>query len=143
MEDQVLSEHFMLSEFERSSTAVANGIDNRCPSALIPNLKNLCEQVLEPLRRQAGEPIVISSGYRCPRLNRLVGGVSTSQHLTGEAVDIYTPDPSKLRKWYRLLADGVFDQLILESKGSRRWIHVSCRIDATRNRQHAVSCQTL
>jgi len=151
-----LTEHFTLEEFEYSATAIANGIDNHCPTTLIPNLVNLCNQVLEPLRQHLGTPVIISSGYRCPELNRLIGGAANSQHMTGEAADIIlaatvpgssaaglsatVPGSSAagLKESFIWLADTTrFDQLILETNATARWIHVSCRIDDTLNRQHA------
>ena len=86
-----LSEHFSLSEFERSATATKLGIDNSVPSQYIPALQQLCKEILEPLREFAGQPIIISSGYRCPQLNIKVGGVYSSQHTLGEACDIRIP----------------------------------------------------
>ncbi len=74
-----LSEHFMLSEFERSATAEKYHIDYHVPSQYIPTLQQLCKEVLEPLRRFVGGPIVISSGYRCNQLNIKVGGAYASQ----------------------------------------------------------------
>lgn len=134
-----LTEHFSLSEFERSSTAIANGIDNTVPQRLIPPLRNLCEKVLEPLRQQFCEPVTISSGYRCPELNRLVGGARNSQHLTGEAADIYIEDFVKLRKWYEWMKTNVpYHQLIYEGKGKQQWIHVSCYMDSKLNRHQAL-----
>ena len=128
-----LSEHFDLNEFTRSATADRLHIDNSIPEELIPNLRNLCQQVLEPLREHLGTPIVISSGYRCPALNRAVGGVSNSQHLTGEAADIVLPNLADVFYW---LIDNVpFDQLGFESRGSTKWIHVSCKLDPSQNRQ--------
>ena len=109
-----LTKHFTLEEFTRSSTAKARGIDNTVPKQLIPALRNLCERVLEPLREQVREPVIISSGYRCPALNKAVGGSDTSQHMKGEACDIYVEDVEKLRKWFAILMDGDFDQLIFE-----------------------------
>ena len=109
-----LTKHFTLEEFTRSSTAKARGIDNTVPEKLIPALRNLCERVLEPLREQVREPVIISSGYRCPALNKAVGGSDTSQHMKGEACDIYVEDVEKLRKWFAILMDGDFDQLIFE-----------------------------
>ena len=109
-----LTKHFTLEEFTRSSTAKARGIDNTVPDKLIPALRNLCERVLEPLREQVREPVIISSGYRSPALNRAVGGSNTSQHMKGEACDIYVEDVEKLRKWFAILMDGDFDQLIFE-----------------------------
>ena len=104
-----LTKHFTLEEFTRSSTAKARGIDNTVPEKLIPALRNLCVTVLEPLREQAKEPVKISSGYRCPELNRVVGGKNTSQHMKGEACDIWHADIQTLRKWFAILMDGDFD----------------------------------
>ena len=97
MTDIRLSEHFLLSEFTRSSTAerlgICNELDPFYPTHkdIIANLRNLCEQVLEPLRAYAGQPIIISSGYRSPALNQALRGAPRSQHLTGEAADIRLP----------------------------------------------------
>ena len=114
MAKTILTKHFTLEEFSHSSTAKARGIDNTVPKQLVPALRNLCERVLEPLRERVKEPVIISSGYRCPALNRAVGGSNTSQHMKGEACDIYVEDVEKLRKWFAILMDGDFDQLIFE-----------------------------
>lgn len=133
-----LSEHFSLSEFEHSVTAIRCNIDNSVPSELIPLLRNLCERVLEPLRQHVGEPVIISSGYRCQELNRRVGGASNSQHLTGEAADISVNNTPKLRQWYIWMAENLpYDLLILEKKGKKCWIHVSCKLDLSQNRKKA------
>lgn len=145
-----LTEHFNLSEFERSSTAQANGIDNTCPSQYIPTLEQLCKTILEPLREFVGQPIIISSGYRCNALNTKVGGVYASQHTLGEAADIQLPktpytdwddnlahtDMDIAHKWFDFLEHHTdFDQLILEtSNGRDYWIHVSCRKNMKANR---------
>lgn len=144
MKSLQLSEHFNLSEFERSATAERFGIDNTCPSTLIPQLSTLCKTILEPLRQHFGEPVIISSGYRCNQLNIKVGGAYASQHTLGEAADIVplppagslSYKPSALSSWFDWLKDNTdFDQLILEhdSKGSY-WIHVSCRRNRKANR---------
>jgi len=135
-----LTEHFKLSEFTRSSIADAHGIKNEIEdSKIIDNLKNLCVQVLEPLRQQVNEPIIISSGYRCPELNKLVGGAKNSQHMTGEAADIsLIANRLSLIDCFLWIQDHCrYDQLVLESKGTQCWIHISlCREDS-KNRQHA------
>ena len=138
---QQITEHFTVEEFERSSTADRLGIDNRVPAALLPNLRTLCVEVLEPLRVFAGKPIVISSGYRCPALNRAVGGAPESQHLRGEAADLHLPSIAEGRAWFRWLMDNTtFDQLIWEhDRHGSHWIHVSCRADTERNRNRVVS----
>lgn len=138
-----LTPHFKLSEFEKSSTARARGINNSVPANLIPNIKNLCEQVLEPLRQHVGKPVVIGSGYRCPTLNKAVGGVSNSQHMTGEAADIHLNSIEEGKQWLTWIMDNcTFDQLIWEreSKTSNHyWIHVSCKRDITKNRHQVKS----
>ena len=135
-----ITEHFTVEEFERSSTADRLGIANRVPAALLPNLRTLCEVVLEPLRAYAGKPIVISSGYRCPALNRAVGGASQSQHLRGEAADLHLPSIAEGRAWFRWLMDNTtFDQLIWEHDGrGTHWIHVSCKADPRQNRNQVL-----
>ena len=149
-----LSEHFTLEEFTFSSTAKARGIDNTVSSQrVIENLKNLCEQVLEPLRSYANQPITISSGYRCKALNKVVGGARNSQHMTGEAADIHIPlydfkdstgsrrtDIETAREWMQWLTDNTdFDQLILETMNRKIfWIHVSCKRSRSLNRHQVI-----
>lgn len=129
MKDQQLTPHFKLSEFTKSSTATARKIDNTPSEQVISNLKLLCEQVLEPLRVHFNCPIIIGSGYRSPALNKAVGGVKNSQHMTGEAADIHLPDNATGRKWFLWMMDNLkFDQLIMEKStptSTRYWIHVS------------------
>lgn len=131
MKDMRLTPHFCLSEFTRSGTAQKYGIDNSPTPDIILRLRILCREVLEPLREYAGRPVIISSGYRSPQLNSHpeVRGRSTSQHLTGEAVDIHIPDESTGRRWFLWMMDNLhFDQLIWEKatpQSTRHWIHVS------------------
>ena len=129
MKDQLLTPHFKLSEFTKSSTATARKIDNTPSEQVISNLKLLCEQVLEPLRVHFNCPIIISSGYRSPALNKAVGGVANSQHMTGEAADIHIPDETTGKRWFLWMMDNLkFDQLIMEKStptSTRYWIHVS------------------
>ena len=148
-----LSEHFSLSEFERSATATKHGIDNRVPSQYIPALQQLCKEILEPLRSFAGEPILINSGYRCPLLNVKVGGVYASQHTLGEAADIRLPvakhteqsdgeahtDMAVAYRWLDFLEHHTdFDQLILEHSHGEYWLHVSCRQNKRKNRHQVI-----
>ena len=83
-----LTEHFTLDEFTRSTTASRLKIDNRVPDELMANVK-LTTIKLELVRKALGKPIIITSGYRCPALNARVGGVSTSAHTKGLAVDFH------------------------------------------------------
>jgi uncharacterized protein YcbK (DUF882 family) len=81
-----LSRYYTLARLTRSDTAAQRGIDNAPPAALLPNLR-LLARGLDRVRRLLGHPLEISSGYRCPELNALVGGVPASQHALGLAVD--------------------------------------------------------
>lgn len=84
-----LTENFTLEEFLKSSEAERKGIKNVPGEAEIANLKRLCEKVLQPIRDRFKLVIRINSGYRCQELNKLVGGVPTSQHTKGQAADIF------------------------------------------------------
>jgi len=85
-----LSEHFSLSEFTKSSTAMKHGIKNTPPQEAVDNLKALCQGCLEPLREALGLPVVITSGYRTKALNSMLAHSSErSQHMLGQAADFY------------------------------------------------------
>ena len=137
-----LTPHFSLEEFVRSAKAQAKGIDNsinhsvKADQAVIRNLKTLSENILEPLRDHACQPIVIIAGYRCPALNSAVGGSKTSQHLTGEACDIHIPSIIQGKQWMEWIMDNTtFDQLIWERNSAGvHWIHVSCKSAPDKNR---------
>lgn len=135
-----LTEHFKSEEFERSDTAKRMGIDNTMPNQLLPNIQALCENVLEPLRQQFDEPVYISSGYRSPALNKAVKGATSSQHMKGEAADIYSKRGAmRLREWYLWMVDNLhFDQLIWEVRPNSKWIHVSYKRTGV-NRQQVFS----
>jgi len=98
-----LGEGFQLSEFVRSSAAARLGLDNTPPMAAVGRLAALVEHVLVPLRRAVG-PIRITSGYRAPAVNRAVGGSLTSQHCTGEAVDIKAVNDHHAEELARIVA---------------------------------------
>lgn len=124
-----LSEHFTLEELTASSTARDLGIDNTPPQEFAPRLI-LLAQMLERIRAAlGGVPIVVSSGYRCPVLNKAVGGVPESHHTLGYAADIEAPafgDPQQVAR--RLVADLdtlQIGQLILEGVKGKKWVHVS------------------
>ena len=127
----MLSPHFSLHELTNSATAIRYGIDNTPNDAQTTNLVLLCQKVLEPIRVKYGKPVVVSSGFRCPALNRKVGGASTSQHVSGQAADIHSVSDTLAdnKKLYDLIVRSgiVFDQLIYEYGNSAGpdWIHVS------------------
>ena len=122
----MLTPHFSLREMTASGTAITHNIDNTPPQEAIERMRDLCKNVLEPLRSRFGK-IRITSGYRCKKLNKLVGGVPTSQHLKGEAADIHISDLDVGQKMYKYIIDNIpFDQVILEHRhDGARWIHVS------------------
>jgi len=128
--------YFTFQEFERSDTATRHAIDNALPKAVKRNVAALTDNILDPLREAWGRPITVNSGYRCPALNKAVGGAATSQHLTGHAADITTGNKVDNRKLFQLIQDMKlpFDQLIDESGFT--WIHVS--YDPARNRSQVL-----
>ncbi len=119
-----LSTNFFLDEFTRSQIAARRGIDmSVCQGDVIYfNLRRLCRRVLQPLRDALG-PTHISSGYRPPKLNRLIGGAPTSQHQYGQAADLVVTGhtPLEVATWLRDHVTG-YDQLIHEYGA---WVHVS------------------
>lgn len=117
--------YFTIPELTASAKARALGIDNTPPPGVKVKLSNLINILLDPIREKWGGPITVNSGYRCPTLNKAVGGVPTSQHLRGEAADITVGNPAKNNQLFKMIVDGGFDfdQLIDESEYS--WIHIS------------------
>ena len=81
--------YFTLKEFTRSRTADKLGFFNTPLESDIQNLDLLVSNILDPLRKAWGKPIIVTSGFRVPRLNEAVGGVKNSDHLYGRAADIY------------------------------------------------------
>ena len=125
-----LTENFTLEEFTRSTTASRLKIDNRVPGELMPNIQ-LTAIKLELVRQALGKPIVITSGYRCPALNARVGGVSTSAHTKGLAVDFKSSFGTPKEICQRLIDAGVqFDKLIQEHN---QWVHIG--FSPSNNRQ--------
>lgn len=119
-----ITDNFTMEEMVYSSTALANNIDNVPSDSEKENIIELCENVLQPIRDKLGKPIYVNSGFRCPVLNRKVGGVPNSQHLcvNGAAADIHSDDNKEL--WDLIVGSDIeFDQLIDESHLS--WIHIS------------------
>lgn len=135
-----LTENFLLGEFVESETARRLGIDNTPQSwEVVVHLRQLCREVLQPLRDHVGHAIHINSGYRCEQLNEAVHGVGNSQHLYGCAADIHIPDLDTGRKWYYWIVNHLdFDQCILEhNRRGGRWLHVSYRPDYHDNRHQS------
>ena len=144
-----LTEHFVLPEFLASHTAEEHKIPNIPLKRHIDRLRNLAVRCLEPTRQRFKLPILVTSGYRCPKLNQLVGGVPDSQHVEGLAADIQIPrrhwpfsvitEEQMARVLWYWMKDNLpdYDQLIIEHRGSSYWVHVSCHINLRMNRHQA------
>ena len=137
-----LSEHFSLAELTKTKQHIAN-VPNE---AQVENLKRVCRW-LERLRKRwndkygdGDDPIIINSGFRSPEVNKAVGGVPTSNHLTGCAVDIRCIGMEQALRYASILLDisdmsrEDFDELLIEQKRSVIWIHFAVRPSGNRRR---------
>jgi len=131
-----LSEHFTFAEMTRTNTRIEN-VPNE---AQVENLKRLCGW-LERLREKVGKPIIINSGYRSEAVNKAVGGVKSSNHLTGCAADIHVTGIEQLVRYAAVLLDisdesqEAFDELLLErSSRGTYWIHFAVRPSGNRRK---------
>lgn len=130
---------FTFKELTRSNTAIKHGINNEPSSQERENLRLLVTEVLDPLREALGKPVIVNVAYRNDIVNKLVGGVPSSQHREGKAADIscasFTPQQ---------ICDEVlrlklpFDQMINEFN---RWVHIS--YNHGKNRQQFLEAYTI
>ena len=129
------SKYFNLNEFLISQEAIRFGIQNIPDKRAIENIQWLCTKILDPLREKIGKPIVISSGYRSPELNKKIGGAQfpPSQHTMGKAADIIVPGISAKQLMDFIITQTTlpFDQLILEYLS---WCHISYDRDKVQQR---------
>jgi hypothetical protein len=108
-------------------------IDNRLPELVEAHVVELVDILLDPLREAWGGPLVVTSGYRCPELNKAVGGSETSAHTAGWAADLVPGDRERTDEFIEFAIDRIpaaglpFDQLIFEHSGGSRWLHVGIR----------------
>ncbi|MDA8522297.1 D-Ala-D-Ala carboxypeptidase family metallohydrolase [Acidovorax sp. NCPPB 4044] len=126
-----LTTHFTLEELTASTTAARLGLDNTPPAETVVRLQQLAD-MLQRIREHLCVPMIITSGYRAPAVNKAVGGVSTSDHQAGMAADFIAPSFGKPAQVARSLAPVVsvlgIGQLIYEHIGGKAWVHVSTRI---------------
>lgn len=122
--------NFKLSEFFASSTARKNGIKNEPHinerATIERNINLLVDNVLDPIRDIVRKPIIITSGYRSPQLNKMVGGVDNSQHMSGCAADFHVKgyNTFKMYKVFLYISNTLeYDQLIYYP--SKNFIHAS------------------
>ncbi len=127
--------NFKISELIQSDTAIKHNINNMPDINSLDCMLDLIHYVLQPLCDKLGKPIIITSGYRCSEVNKLVGGASSSQHVRGQAADIVVNGltPSQLCNY--IMRSGIeYDQLINEYN---QWTHISfCK---GKNRKHTLS----
>ena len=119
-----MGKYFTIAELCVSDTAERLGINNRIPKEVLPNVQNLIAKVLDPLREWYGKPIYVNSGYRCKELNKAVGGVDNSYHLTGCAADIDVHSRAENEKLFAFIKTHLpFTELGWEGGGA--WVHVA------------------
>ena len=125
----MISKHISYKEGVRSNTATRLGIDNTPNNEQLDNMETVAEEVFEPLRAYVGGPIKINSFFRCPELNKAIGGSSKSQHCKGQAMDIDdTFGRCTNAEMYHFIKENLdFDQMIWEfgDDDNPDWVHVS------------------
>lgn len=139
-----ISDHFTLYDIAHSDTALKNNIDNTPSTAILANAVFLIKKVLEPIRVHFNKPVNVDCIYRCkavndnmginPKTKKIIKGADNSQHLFGQAADIYIKGVSNsdIVNYIRTNLD--FDQCILEST----WVHVSFKTKG--NRKEVYRC---
>lgn len=135
-----LSKNFTLYEATRSSKAIQKGIDNSMDTKTLINAEYFAKNVLQPVRDKVGIPFLITSWYRCPLLNKVVGGVSNSAHLTAMAID-FNIQGKTTKESFALVLVALkdlripFDQLIIEknTKTGATWVHLGVKKTGNRN----------
>lgn len=133
-----ISKHITYKESVRSNTARRRRIDNTPSPTVLKAMRNLAKNVFEPLRSNFGEPIRINSFFRSIRLNNIIGGSRTSQHCTGEAVDLDATNGITNKQLFDYIKKNLdFDQLIWEfgTEKNPDWVHVSFRMDGKNRKQ--------
>lgn len=124
-----LSKNFSLDELTASTTALNHKIDNTPTEEIKERLTMLAQTVLQPIRDAWRGAIIVKSGYRCPDVNKAVGGAKTSQHMKGEAADIVVGDKERNKRLfnliYKLMQQGKIEVGQLIDEYNYSWVHVS------------------
>ena len=124
-----ISKHISYKEAVKSNTALRLNIDNTPDSISLTNMTGVAHHIFEPLRLWVGGPIKINSFYRCPKLNKAIGGSKRSQHCQGRAIDIDDTFGHKTNaEMFYYIKDNLnFDQMIWEfgDDNNPAWVHVS------------------
>lgn len=126
---ELFTKNFSYDELIASATAKRLGLDNTPTPEEKEKLRQLAEEILQPIRDAWRAPIVVTSGYRSEEVNKAVGGVKTSQHRLGEAADIKVGGKDKNKKLfnliYKLISQGKIKVGQLIDEYNYQWIHVS------------------
>ena len=138
-----LSTNLSLAEVTRSETAKRRGISNMPTPEHIENFKKLAANIFQPIREHFGKPILISSGYRSAELNKAIGGSLSSQHSSGEAIDIDMDgtDITNAQIFNYIKENLNFDQMIWEfgTDANPDWVHVSFAANRSQRKQILVA----
>lgn len=136
--------YFTIEELCQSETAEKYKIDNTPSEEIKKNLETLVDCLLDPLREAWGSPIIINSGYRCPILNKAVGGSKTSSHMSGWSVDM-RPKNGKMEEFKKFVVQFIktrfWDQCILEKSGDVEWVHLSLYNNSGKQRKMIFSIE--
>jgi len=143
MDNIQLSGTYFLSDFTRSQTATRLGFTEQFdpPKEVVDYLKALVQNLIQPLRNVLGPGLVISSGYRCDRLNTAVGGKPNSQHPKGQAADLEFYE-NGVKNNQKLINTVIalkleYDQMLDEFSGS--WVHLSYHLGVNRKQNLTIS----
>ena len=118
--------YFTIEELCKSNTAIKHKINNVPQQLQEQNLKILIEEVLDQIREKFGKPINVSSGYRCEKLNKLVGGAKNSFHLKGCAADLYGKTNEQTKQIFKIAKElNKYSELFYENNGSSIWVHIA------------------
>lgn len=115
--------YFTIKEMTKSQTAKLNHIDNTPTEKVVENLKKVM-YILDMIRVHIGKPIFINSGYRCKKLNEMVGGVQKSMHTKGLAADFRTEKKEDISVMFEFLKKNQKDFKIIELINYTTFIHV-------------------
>ena len=137
----MISKHISYKEGVYSNTAIRRGIENTPDDEQLKCMETVANEVFEPLRGYVGGPIKINSFFRCPELNKAIGGSGKSQHCKGQAIDIDdTFGRMTNAEMYHFIKDHLdFDQMIWEfgDDDNPAWVHVSY-VSAEENRNRCL-----
>lgn len=122
--------NFKMSELIHSQTAIAHNVNNMPDINSLDNLLTLIVECLQPVRNKLGKPMVITSGYRNDKVNRLVGGSSTSEHKKGMAADFVVNGMTVQAVIEFIRKSGLkYTQLIEEHSKNTSWVHISYNVN--------------